>query len=81
MVSISDGDVTLVAARRVARCQMDAMNPSYTETSFAMVDPQPWEAVFRKAGRTDIPPEAIDLLSKMLLVRVAACSRVCPACF
>jgi len=45
------------------RPQVLAMNPSYNEFSFPQIKPSPWTKVFKSKG---IPPEALDLLSKLL---------------
>ncbi|RHY36543.1 hypothetical protein DYB38_008440, partial [Aphanomyces astaci] len=44
------------------RDQIEAMNPNYTEFQFPQIQAHPWSKVFR--SRT--PPEAIDLIAKML---------------
>jgi len=44
------------------REQMHAMNPNYTEFRFPDVKPRPWNKVFPAST----PPEAFDLLSKLL---------------
>lgn len=44
------------------RDEIEAMNPSYTEFKFPQIKAHPWDKVFR--SRT--PPDAIDLVSKML---------------
>ncbi|RHY26941.1 hypothetical protein DYB32_007714 [Aphanomyces invadans] len=44
------------------RDQIEAMNPNYTEFQFPEINAHPWSKVFR--SRT--PPEAIDLITKML---------------
>jgi len=42
-----------------------AMNPNYTEFKFPKVAPHDWAKVFRRK----VPPEAVDLVSKMLVYR------------
>mmetsp|Transcript_2729 Transcript_2729/g.6608 ORF Transcript_2729/g.6608 Transcript_2729/m.6608 type:complete len:449 (-) Transcript_2729:83-1429(-) len=44
------------------RAQILAMNQHYTEYKFPQIKPHPWQKVFRSLA----PPEAIDLLSKLL---------------
>jgi len=46
-----------------SRSQVLAMNPNYNEFSFPQIKPSPWSKVFKSKG---IPPEALDLLSKLL---------------
>jgi serine/threonine protein kinase len=45
------------------REEIEAMNPNYTEFQFPQIKAHSWNKIFR--SRT--PPEAIDLLSKMLV--------------
>jgi hypothetical protein len=47
--------------------QMMAMNPGYSESTLPQVEAQPWEKVFK--SRPHVTPAAMDLLSKMLVVR------------
>lgn len=44
------------------RKEIEAMNPNYTEFQFPEIRSHPWTKVFRAST----PPEAIDLISKML---------------
>jgi serine/threonine protein kinase len=44
------------------REEVEAMNRAYTEFKFPQIKPYPWSKIFR----TRTPPEAIDLISKLL---------------
>jgi serine/threonine protein kinase len=44
------------------RAQIFAMNPHYTEFKFPQIKPHPWSKVFRSR----VPPEAVDLISRLL---------------
>lgn len=39
------------------------MNPAYTEFNFPQIRPYPWARLFKQRA----PPEAVDLISRMLL--------------
>lgn len=43
--------------------QIEIMNPNYSEFKFPSIQPNPWNKVFKQ--RT--PPNAIDLISKVLV--------------
>jgi len=45
------------------RDQITTMNPSYTEFKFPQIKAHPWSKVFRSR----VPPEAVDLVSKLLV--------------
>ncbi len=45
-----------------SREEVEAMNRAYTEFKFPQIRPYPWSKIFRPRA----PPEAIDLISKML---------------
>jgi len=47
------------------REEIQAMNPTYTEYNFPQIKGHPWSKVFRSRDRPT-PPEAIDLVSKLL---------------
>jgi serine/threonine protein kinase len=47
------------------REEIQAMNSTYTEYNFPQIKGHPWSKVFRSKERTT-PPEAIDLVSKLL---------------
>lgn len=42
--------------------EINAMNPNYTEFKFPQIKAHPWSKVFSKR----MPPDAVDLVSKML---------------
>ena len=44
------------------QAQVDAMNPAYTEFAFPQVRSYPWAKVFKQRA----PPEAVDLISRMV---------------
>jgi len=54
------------------REEIHAMNPNYTDFKFPQIKPHPWAKVFRNRA----PPEAIDLVSKLL--RYAPLKRLSP---
>ena len=45
------------------RQQIQAMNPNYTEFTFPQIKASPWTKIFKSKST---PPEALDLLSKLL---------------
>lgn len=51
------------------REEIEAMNPNYTEFQFPQIKAHSWNKIFR--SRT--PPEAIDLLEKMLVYDPKKC--------
>ena len=54
------------------QAQVDAMNPAYTEFAFPQVRTYPWPKVFKQRA----PPEAVDLISRM--VSYVSCRRGVP---
>lgn len=61
--------VVVIVVAWLVVLQIMAMNPGYSDSSLPQVEAQPWPKVFK--SRPHVTPDAMDLLSKMLVVRVA----------
>lgn len=55
-----------------SREEIEAMNKNYTEFKFPSIKPHPWSKIFR----AHTPPEAVDLITKML--RYTPTQRISP---
>eukprot|EP00026_Physarum_polycephalum_P002215 Phypoly_transcript_02220.p1 GENE.Phypoly_transcript_02220~~Phypoly_transcript_02220.p1 ORF type:complete len:914 (+),score=218.36 Phypoly_transcript_02220:93-2834(+) len=59
------------------REQVFAMNPNYTNYKFPNVQPHPWAKLFKSRN---VPPDCIDLLSKMLVYNPATRAQAWEVC-